>query len=150
VDPSTSRAPGSDRPLEVDHAGLEVLDADECRDLLASATVGRLAFVEDGDPVALPVNIGWWHGDVVFSTQRGSKLEAAVSHHRVAVEVDGWDPDTGEAWSVLVRGIASKVTDGRDIDSLDRLSIRSWVRPGLPKHWVAVRPSSITGRRSPV
>src|SRR5690242_20650057 len=99
----------------VDHAGMEILDEDECRALLASADVARVAFVEEGAPTVLPINIGWWQRDLVFSTERGSKLEAAVNHHTVAIEVDDWDPVARTGWSVLVKGTASLVKDGREI-----------------------------------
>ncbi len=139
----TSSFPG------LDHAGLEVLSRQECLDLLSSAIVGRIAFVEDHEPFVFPVNIGVWQGAVVFTTGGGSKLDAALTLRAVVVEADDWDVDTHMGWSVVARGLATKVTDGREIASLDRLSVRSWVRPDAPKHWVSVRITSVTGRRTP-
>ena len=136
-------------PPELDHAGLEILSSDECVELVATARIGRVAFVEDGEPLIFPVNVGVWQGAIVFSTGSGSKLDAASMLRAVAIEVDDWDPETRSGWSVLARGLATRVTDGREIESLDRMSVRSWVRPGIPKHWVSVRVSSMTGRRTP-
>ena len=133
----------------LDHAGLEILTVDECRQLLAEAGVGRLAFVERGEPTILPVNIGMWEHKVVFSTAEGSKLDAALMRQPVAIEVDGIDAVTHSGWSVLAKGVADLVDDGREIDALDRLSVQAWVRPGVPKRWVAVRIDELTGRRIP-
>jgi nitroimidazol reductase NimA-like FMN-containing flavoprotein (pyridoxamine 5'-phosphate oxidase superfamily) len=133
---------------EVDHAGLEILERDECVELIRSVGVARVGFVEDGAPVVLPVNIAWWDGAIVFSTERGSKLDAALSRSPVVIELDDWDAMTQSGWSVLVKGQASTVTDGREIDALDRLSVRSFVRPDRPKHWVSVRIGSVSGRRA--
>ena len=145
VNPTVDDATGS----IVDHAGLDVVAPEDALDLLKASPVARIAFVHDDDVVILPINIGWWEGQVVFSTQRGSKLHSAVMGRRVAIEVDGFDEATRTGWSVLAKGAASVVTDGRTIDSLDRLSVRSWVHPDVPKHWVQVRLAEVTGRRTP-
>ncbi len=134
---------------ELDDVGLEILTHDECIELLASSVVGRVAFIEHGEPVILPVNIGLWNGAIVFSSAPGSKVDAALMLRTVAIEVDGWDETTHGGWSVVARGLATKVTEGREIESLDRLSVRSWIRPGVPKHWISVRISTVTGRRTP-
>jgi nitroimidazol reductase NimA-like FMN-containing flavoprotein (pyridoxamine 5'-phosphate oxidase superfamily) len=141
VGPGPSAAP-------LDHAGLEILGHDECLALVRSAAVARIGFVVDDEPVVLPINIDWWDDAIVFSTERGSKLEAAVEGRPVAVEVDDWDVATRTGWSVLAKGVAAIVTDGREIDALDRLSVRSFVRPTRPKHWVSVRVTSLSGRRA--
>ncbi len=132
---------------QLDHAGLEILNPAECRELLASTAVGRIAFIDRGDPVILPVTIGMWEGAVVFTTAPGSKLEAAIMHRPVAIEVDDWDAERHVGWSVLVKGMAMIVDDGREIDSLDRLSVKSWSRPEIPKAWVRIVANEITGRR---
>lgn len=131
----------------LDHAGLEILTMDECRTLLAASPVGRIAFLDRGDPIILPITIGLWDGAVVFTTAPGSKLEAAVMNRAVAIEVDQWDAETHEGWSVLVKGMATMVEDGREIDGLDRLSVKSWSRPEVPKSWVRIVANEITGRR---
>ncbi|MBX7070027.1 MAG: pyridoxamine 5'-phosphate oxidase family protein [Microthrixaceae bacterium] len=138
---------GSEPVPLVDHAGLEVLSPEICLGLVASAVIGRVGFVDSGDPVILPVRIGVWGKHLVFTTARGSKLDAAIMERPVAVEVDDWDAATETGWSVLVKGVAQVVDDGREIDSLDRLSVHAWTRPDIPKAWVRVVPEEITGRR---
>ena len=130
-----------------DHAGLEVLTAEECAEHLAATPVGRLGFLDRGEPMVLPITIGMWDRSVVFSTDAGSKLDTAIMARPVVVEIDDWDAEARQGWSVVVKGIAMIVDDGRDIDSLDRLQMTSWVRPGSPRTWVRVLPNEITGRR---
>ena len=146
--PGSVAATPSDPPV-LDHAGLEILPPEECERLLDAAIVGRIAFVDHGEPVILPIRVGRWGRSVVFTTARGSKLDAAVMGQPVAVEVDEWDAVAETGWSVLVKGVAEIVDDGREIDSLDRLSVRAWVRPDVPKAWVRVVPEESTGRRVP-
>jgi len=138
-----------DRERVIDHAGAEVLTPEECLALLATTPVGRIAFVHDGDAVILPINIGLSNRSIVFSTQPGSKLDAAVMIRQVSVEIDGWNSASHDGWSVLVKGAAYLVTEADEIDKLNRLSVRSWVRPDAPRSWVRVLPNEITGRRLP-
>jgi nitroimidazol reductase NimA-like FMN-containing flavoprotein (pyridoxamine 5'-phosphate oxidase superfamily) len=134
-------------PVTFDHAGLEVLPPEQCWAQLESAAVGRLGFVDRGEPIVLPVAIGVWEGCMVFSTDTGSKLDAAIMNRPVALEIDDWDAETRTGWSVLVKGTAMLVDDQREIASLDRLGVAPWVRPEVPKTWVRVLANEITGRR---
>lgn len=134
--------------LGVDHAGLEILELDECHRLLEATPIGRIAFVDHGEPMILPIAFGMRGESVVFATDSGSKMEAAVMSRPVAIEIDGWDVDLRTGWSVVVRGTAMLV-DEAESRELDRSSVRPWVRPQEPKQWVRVLPSEVTGRRIP-
>jgi uncharacterized protein len=128
-----------------DHRGLRVLGLDECMRRLRATPLGRLAFVQDGEPVVLPVNHGVDGLDVVFRTTWGSKLQVAEEAGIVAFEVDGFDADRDAGWSVLVKGTASVVYESADTDRVDQLDIRSW--PGHEEtFWVRLRPFEVTGR----
>jgi nitroimidazol reductase NimA-like FMN-containing flavoprotein (pyridoxamine 5'-phosphate oxidase superfamily) len=83
----------------LDHSGLGVLSNEECLRRLRAARVGRVAFVERGEPVILPVNHGLDGDAVVFLTAPGSKLVAADNELPVAFEVDGYDADRRAGWS---------------------------------------------------
>lgn len=48
------------------------------------------------------------HATIVVHTAVGTKLEGSLGRD-VAFEVDGYDPDTGEAWSVIVKGLAREI-----------------------------------------
>ena len=80
-------------PLSLDHSGLGVLSREECLRRIRTARVGRVAFVENGEPVILPVNHGLDGDAVVFRTAPGSKLTAAENDEPVAFEVDAFDVD---------------------------------------------------------
>jgi len=128
-------------------ANLETLDRSECLNLLATAQVGRLAFVVDRRPEILPVNYALADGAVVFRTSEGSALTKA-SMTEVAFEVDGVDESTRTGWSVLLKGQADDIGDAVDETSerLRRLSLVSWA-PGRRDRWFVVRPRQISGRR---
>lgn len=128
----------------LDHQGLEVLSTDECWDLAASTPVGRVAFVEDGDPAIFPVNHAVVGHRVVFRTARGALLHEALMDRPVAFEVDGFDPAERSGWSVLVRGQAGLAEDA---DHLDDLGLDAWADAVERNDWVAIRVEEITGRR---
>ncbi len=118
----------------------------ECYDLLATATVGRLAFVVDGWPVALPVNFRLDGDDVLVRTAAGSKLSGARGGARVVFEVDELDRLYRCGWSVLVHGTAEEVTDVATLAGAHPERLRSWSR-GLKDHWIRISPVQVSGRR---
>ena len=90
---------------------MEELDQVECRRLLAERHLGRLAIPDFGGPVIFPVNYVFDQDLVVFRTDPGSKLDAAIERESVAFEVDATDEATRTGWSVVVRGILAEITD---------------------------------------
>ena len=142
---SASRSPSSAPAL--DPFGLEILTREECLRLLGHATIGRVGFVDDEQPVILPVNITLWESVIAFRTAPGTKLAAATMAQPAAIEIDGFDDLHHCGWSVLVKGTMATVTEGREIDSLDRIGAMPWSRPDLRHTWVQVRAEQITGRR---
>jgi nitroimidazol reductase NimA-like FMN-containing flavoprotein (pyridoxamine 5'-phosphate oxidase superfamily) len=125
-----------------------VLPREECLARLAGARVGRVAFVNQGDPVILPVNHGMDGDCVVFRTATGTKLLAADSEQPVAFEVDGFDADRRAGWSVLVRGVATTVEDQDEIKRLSLLGVWPWADLVERTHWVRIRTYSMTGRQT--
>ncbi|WP_367325247.1 helix-turn-helix domain-containing protein [Streptomyces sp. HUAS ZL42] len=122
------------------------LDAQECRALLATAGVGRLAVSTDDGPVVLPVNYSVVDGVIVFRTEPGSTM-ALASGKRVAFEVDRIDDAFSRGWSVLVRGDAWTVSDP---DAARLLTERAYSEPWAGGHrdlWMRIDPHGITGRR---
>lgn len=135
---------------ELDPQALEVLDREECRDLLAAVPVGRIAFCRgDGVPTVLPVNhlVDSW--TVAFRTTFGSKLSAALLERPVAFEVDGYDERDRTGWSVLARGPAEHVTDGSIVRRLETLELDVWPAGVERSRWVRVQMDELTGRRIP-
>lgn len=123
---------------------LEVLPRDDCLQFLAHHHLGRLGVVADGQPIVLPVNYALDGESIVFRSDEGTKLHAALGQ-AVAFEIDGADNLAHAGWSVLVTGRATVVPD-RDHERLGRLPLGPWC-PGPKATWVRIVPSSITGRR---
>jgi len=113
--------------------------------LLREAVVGRLAVVVDDAPDLFPVNHVVDHGTLVFRTAEGTKLAATVGR-QVAYEVDGYDPGSGEAWSVVVKGRASEVHELHDVLEAMQLPLFPWHAAPKPR-LVRIEPTSVTGRR---
>jgi nitroimidazol reductase NimA-like FMN-containing flavoprotein (pyridoxamine 5'-phosphate oxidase superfamily) len=126
--------------------GIVALDQHDCWELLRSAEVGRLAVSILERPDIFPVNHVVDHGRIVFRTAAGTKLAGAVLGLAVAFEVDGYDADAGEAWSVVVKGRARELEAMQDVvDALD-LPLFPWSAGGKPR-FVRIDPDSVTGRR---
>jgi len=133
----------------LDHAGLETLSFDTCLRLLASVPLGRVCFIADGEVQVLPVNHMVDGQDVVFRTAYGSKLYAADGQRPVTFEADDYDERTHSGWSVVVNGRAEPVDEDAEIDRLAASGLRPWVETVERPFWVRIRPSSVTGRRTP-
>lgn len=126
--------------------GVTVLPEDECWRLLREAEVGRLAVAVGGEPEIFPVNFVVDGGALVFRTAEGTKLAALTVSSRVAFEVDGYRPETEEAWSVVVKGRADRLERFPEIYAAEELPIFPW--EASPKQWfVRVQPAQMTGRR---
>ena len=126
---------------------LETLDEDQCRSLIQSRNIGRIAFTFEEGPEIFPINYAVDGTTVVFRTAQDTRLQTAVKH-RVAFEVDDWDATTGVGWSVVVKGVAEEITRGIDPFAT---ALRSRpvipLAPGAREVWIAVYPAEITGRR---
>ena len=127
--------------------GLSRLTRDECLQLLATATFGRVGVSVDALPAIVPVTIALMDDAVVFRTVPGTKLAAATDRSVLAVEVDEYDPGAGDGWSVLVRGIASELASSDAVDRARRLLRDSWLELETSEHYVQVACDLVTGRR---
>jgi uncharacterized protein len=126
---------------------LEPLTFEECLALLRATSVGRIAFVVDEFPVALPVNYRvaeegnrLW---IVVRTQPGHVIDQAPL--RVAFQIDGVDPYRHGGWSVLVRGTLSHLDPDAECLRRERLDPVPWLDD--LESWLAITPLAVTGRR---
>jgi nitroimidazol reductase NimA-like FMN-containing flavoprotein (pyridoxamine 5'-phosphate oxidase superfamily) len=129
-----------------DAAGMEALDAAECRRLLASVPIGRVVFTDQAMPAVQPVNFLVHEGAVVFRTGEGSKLAAAARNAVVAFEADEIDREYQRGWSVVVVGHAQEVTDPVLRRRLAELPLRPWAA-GAREHVIRIPIDVIYGRR---
>ena len=110
------------------------LDESECWALLRKAAVGRLAVVVNHRPEIFPITHIVDHATIVFHTAVGTKLEGSL------------DPDTGEAWSVIVKGLAREIKQMYEaLEALD-LPLFPWHAAPKPRI-MRIEPEAITGRR---
>lgn len=118
----------------------------ECWQLLRSVSVARLAVLSNGRPDIFPINFVVDHGTVVFRTGAGIKLAGALAAGFVALEIDGYDEDRRQAWSVVVKGRVEPVAALQDM--VDVASLPLYPMPGSPKNqFLRVIPDAVTGRR---
>lgn len=122
--------------------GLDLLEADECCELLRGHSFGRVGMKIADDPVVLPVYYTFVDGAVVFRTDPGTKLIAAVLETKVAFEVD--DADAG--WSVLAIGRAHEMRSPGDTAAMAERLESHWPA-GERERVVRIEVERITGRR---
>ncbi|WP_120522129.1 pyridoxamine 5'-phosphate oxidase family protein [Arthrobacter celericrescens] len=122
------------------------IDFEECYDLLGTGVVGRLAVIVDGHPEIFPVNYVLERRSIVFRTATGKKLWESRKELPAAFEIDGYDPATEEAWSVMVRGGTSMIDDPDEQAAADTLGLEPW-QPGPKTHYVRLSPTVLTGRK---
>lgn len=120
----------------------------ECQQLLDGHHFGRLAFVDHmkAVPTIIPVNYLTHGGHVVFRTDPGAKLTAAMHGAAVAFEVDGIDEQQRVGWNVVVQGQAKKIDEATEIEELVQTPLVSWVS-GAKQHFVRIVPGQLSGRR---
>lgn len=140
---TNSAATGTNQP---ETPATEILETNECWELLRGVSVGRLAVVVEDHPDIFPVNYKVDHGTLVFRTGEGTKLHAALGDAPVAIEADGVNADTGVAWSVVVKGQASAVKLTQDVLDTVGLLLFPW-EAGQKDQFIRITPSKVTGRR---
>lgn len=116
------------------------IEPDECRRLLADATVGRVCWVSPAGLQVLPVNYGMAAGAIVFRVAPGSLLAQLVQPVDVVFQVDDLDGTTATGWSVLVHG--TTVQFAGDVASVVP---HPWA-PGERTVGIAIIPSTFSGR----
>ncbi|WP_255947518.1 helix-turn-helix domain-containing protein [Streptomyces odontomachi] len=127
-------------------ARLVDLSPEECRSLLGTHGVGRVAVTTASGPAILPVNYVVVDGDLAFRTSPEAQPAQAAGHD-VAFEIDHIDDALSQGWSVLAVGPARAVTDAA---AIRRLQDEAYTTPWAGDErnlWVAVTPVRLTGRR---
>lgn len=126
--------------------GMEILEPEACWNLLRTQPVGRLAVCVSGEVDIFPINYVTHDSLITFKTGQGSKLAALAANARVTFEIDGYDPERGEAWSVVAKGLARVLEHFDEIYEADDLPLFPW--NAAPKEiYVEVKPHTMAGRR---
>jgi nitroimidazol reductase NimA-like FMN-containing flavoprotein (pyridoxamine 5'-phosphate oxidase superfamily) len=125
---------------------VQVLDSDECLQLLAGRRVGRLSFCTRAGPRIVPMNYALAGNVLLFRTGYDTEAASHVLGHPVAFEVDDVDEFLQAGWSVVVSGEAQLIPPG---------TLRLLDLPQFPQPWAAgdrsmvlqLSLSDVTGRR---
>jgi nitroimidazol reductase NimA-like FMN-containing flavoprotein (pyridoxamine 5'-phosphate oxidase superfamily) len=121
------------------------LNVPVCWRLIASARFGRVVFMRDGDPWALPVNCAVIDHQIVFRTAAGSMLHDLRDGAVVQFEVDSAERVAESGWSVLVRGRAVEIRDERELARAAESGLHPWA-PGERDQWMKIVPNRVSGR----
>ncbi|MBL3668878.1 DUF1918 domain-containing protein [Streptomyces sp. M2CJ-2] len=128
------------------HPELRDLGPEDCRALLSTHGVGRIAVTTPEGPAVVPVNYEVVDDAIAFRTAPDSVPAAAVGSD-VAFEVDHVDEAMSRGWSVLAVGPARVVTEPGEVRRLtERAHTAPWAGAGR-EMWVSIRPTRLTGRR---
>lgn len=115
----------------------------ECLDRLSSQTVGRLVLSVSGRIEVFPVNFVTHLGKIIFRTAPGTKLVELTMQDEVVFESD--EVGTERAWSVVVHGLARRLTSSREVAAAEALDLHS-ILPTLKDQYVEITPREISGR----
>jgi uncharacterized protein len=123
------------------------LSTSECRELLESGVVGRVAMATPIGPRIVPLNY-WVHGDaIVFRTAPYSQLSSYGWDTDLAFEVDDYDLETQAAWSVVAIGRAHVIEDPHRVQRIRREhELLPWA-PGSRNLFVELIWRELTGVR---
>ena len=138
--------PRHDRAMTVNRK-MESLSEAEAWATARRAEVGRLAVIVDDHPEIFPVNYIVDRGSIVLRTSAGTKLAGSVGR-AVAFEVDGFDAESGDAWSVMIKGVARELTGLYEVLDAMELPLHTW-HPTPKSRILRIEPTEITGRRFP-
>ena len=121
--------------------GAQIVSEADCWEMLATESIGRVAFALDGQVEIFPVNYAIDGDGIIFRTNVGRKYTGARVGE-VAFEADSLDPASKAGWSVVIHGTSRDITK---FDSMERQRAQAWTGP--KDFLVRITPRSISGRR---
>lgn len=129
--------------------GLEVIEEEECWELVAASTVGRVGTSIANKPDIFPVNYKLDDRTIYVYTVPGTKLAGAVLGRAVAFEIDDLDQSSRRGWSVVIHGVATEVEKLEDILHVESLDITPWTDSSKFRY-MRIEADDISGRRIPI
>ena len=128
-------------------AEIRDLSTQECRMLLSSGVVGRVAISTPTGPHILPVNYSMVDEDIIVRTTPYSLLGTHGRGSTVAFEIDQFDYEQHIGWSVVARGRADLIGDSEQIAHIrEQWQPVPWAS-GTRNMYLRVVCSELTGRR---
>lgn len=126
---------------------VEELAPDDSIALLGREGVGRLGVRAGAGVDIYPVNYRVHGRDLFFKSGPGTKMIRLVDEPEVAFEADG--RDGGHVWSVVVKGVVSRLDDDTEILAAGIVEAPT-AHPGEKLNYLHLRSQQITGRRFPM
>ena len=121
------------------------LSREECRALLTTKTVGRIAFQTGNGLRVLPVNYVVHEDSIVFRTAAHGVIARSIRVADVAFQVDDLDDQLRAGWSVLAVGRCERITDPAQLDAIEQAPT-PWAAGTRDLHF-AVTWKGLSGRR---
>jgi nitroimidazol reductase NimA-like FMN-containing flavoprotein (pyridoxamine 5'-phosphate oxidase superfamily) len=119
----------------------------ECRELLSAGLVGRVAVCTPVGPHIVPVNYAVVDDSVVLRTSPYSVLGSHARGSILALEIDQFDYERHQGWSVVARGRADAVTSAEELNHVKSVWDPNAWAAGQRNLYLRIRWSEITGRR---
>ena len=119
----------------------------ECRRLLATKTVGRIAFRTDNGLRILPVNYVVDDERIVFRTAAYGVIARSLRGADVAFEVDDLDDELRAGWSVLAVGPCARIDDSAEVTRIQQGARPEPWAAGARDLYFALPWKGLSGRR---
>ena len=123
------------------------LSHQECLELLYTELVGRVAFHTRHGTRIVPVNYAIVDDAIVWRTAAYSELATFGHHVEGAFEVDHFDHDARQGWSVIAFGVIEVVDDPEEVAGIRRVEDPDPWAAGLRHLCMRMPYKHLTGRR---
>lgn len=123
---------------------METLTPEECWRLLSTATMGRLAVVDEEGADIFPINFLTGDHRLYFRSAPGLKIIDLTERSGVAFEADG--TEARQRWSVVLRGAARRLNADAEIEEAG-IHLLHTATPAAKHNYFVIEPRVITGRR---
>jgi nitroimidazol reductase NimA-like FMN-containing flavoprotein (pyridoxamine 5'-phosphate oxidase superfamily) len=125
---------------------ISALSERQCRELLQSSNLARVAWQTAEGPQILPVTYVCYGDSLLFRTSPYGPLSELIQPTDVALEVDELDQQRRSGWSVVVQGRAAAVAEAAEIVHLwDVAGLVPWA-PGVRNVFIQITTRRISGR----
>ena len=94
---------------------MDELSTLECRDLLGTQEVGRVAVCTPQGPQIMPVNYVVDGASLIFRTSPYGVLGRHAWNSQIAFQIDHVDTETRSGWSVLATGSGEMIEDAEEL-----------------------------------
>jgi nitroimidazol reductase NimA-like FMN-containing flavoprotein (pyridoxamine 5'-phosphate oxidase superfamily) len=124
------------------------LSLDQCRTLLCSGVVGRVALATGSGPQIVPINYSVVDDAIIMRTSPYSMLGRHGINARAAFEVDQFDHEYQHGWSVVAHGTATPIEDPADFEHIRAIwEPRPWAGGASRNLYLRLAWTELTGRR---